>query len=105
MSKEKHPRPSGEEVEFYLGASAQYKKGERIPIKINDYVYEAKVGQRNKLPQQVVQVLLDAKSQTEVPDLGKYDPTGMGTPRHQDAFYNPDKEVVYQGDFDIEILK
>ncbi len=105
MAKDTHPRPSGEDVEFYLGASAQYRKGERIPVKINDYYYEAKVGQRNVLPREVVQVLQNAKSQTEVPNLEKYDPNGRGTPRSQEAFYNPDKEVVYQCDFDIEILK
>ncbi len=101
----KHPKPSGEEVEFYLGASSQYRKGERIPIRINDYKYEAIVGHRNTLPREVVQVLQDAKSQTEVPKLSKYDPAGRGVPRSQEDFYTPDKEVVYQSDFDIEILK
>lgn len=100
-----HPRPSGEEVEFYLGASAQYRKGESIPIKVNDYVYEARVGQRNKLPKEVLQVLQNARSQTSVPDLERYDPTRRGVPRKQDDFFNPEKEIVYQSDFDIEILK
>lgn len=105
MSKTKHPKPSGEEVEFYLGASSQYKKGETIPVKVNDYLFEVKVGGRNKVPKEVLAVLQNAKSQTKVPDLERYDPNMRGVPRRQEDFYNPETKTEYQSDFDIEILK
>ena len=104
MAKDKHCAPGGPEVEFYLGANAQYQKGEAIGIKINGFKHYAIVGQRNKLPAQVLQVLRDAKSHTEVPNLEQYDPARRGVPRKQEDFYNPQTTHVYQGDFDIEVL-
>lgn len=101
----KHPDAGGPEVEFYLGANSQYQKGEAIPIRVNGgKKHWAVVGQRNKLPREALEVLQNAKSRTEVPDLEKYDPTRRGMPRKQEDFYNPKTEYVYQSDFDIEIL-
>lgn len=106
MAKGKsYPKPSGPEVEFYLGANAQYDKGERIPIHINGYDYEAVVGSRNKLPKEVVEVLQNAKSQTKVVDLERYDPSKGGVPRKEKDFYNPATGFVYQSEWDVEILK
>lgn len=102
--KDKHVAPGGPEVEFYLGANGQYTKGEEIPINVNGHKHYVVVGQRNKLPQQALEVLQNAKSQTQVPDLKQYDPTKQGMPRKQEDFYRPKTEYVYQSDFDIEIL-
>jgi hypothetical protein len=101
---EKHPKPSGKEVEFFLSANSQYKKGERIPVKVNGYRYEAVIGQRNRLPEEVVSVLKNAKSSTSVPELDRYNPDQGGMPRKQSDFFRPSTQVVYQSDFDIEVL-
>lgn len=103
--KDKHGAPGGPEVEFYLGANPQYKKGEAIPINVNGHKHWVVVGQRNTLPQDALEVLQNAKSQTEVPKLDEYDPARRGVPRKQEDFYNPKTEFVYQSDYDIEILK
>lgn len=101
---DKHIAPGGPEVEFYLGANGQYQKGEGIPINVNGHKHWAVVGQRNKLPQEALEVLQNAKSKTEVPDLSQYDPSKRGMPRKQEDFYMPKTDYVYQSDFDIEIL-
>lgn len=101
---DKHPKPSGKEVEFFLSANSQYKKGERIPVKVNGYRYEAVVGQRNRLPEEVVSVLKNAKSSTSVPELDRYNPDQGGMPRKQSDFFRPSTQAVYQSDFDIEVL-
>jgi hypothetical protein len=101
----KHGKPSGDEVEFFLSANNQYKKGEQIPIIVNGHEFVAVVGQRNKLPDDVVSVLRNAKSSTAVPELGRYNPDKGGMPRRQEDFFRPKTEVVYQSDFDIEELK
>ena len=104
QTKSKHERPSGKDVDFFLSANTQYKKGERIPVSINGYDYVAVVGQRNRLPEEVVAVLKNAKSSTNVPDLDRYNPDKGGMPRRQEDFFRPKTEVVYQSDFDIEEL-
>lgn len=104
MAKDKHIPPGGPEVEFYLSANGQYRKGEEIPLNINGHKHHVVVGQRNKLPQEALEVLQNAKSKTEVPDLNAVDPSRRGVPRKQEDFYNPKKDYVYQSDFDIEIL-
>lgn len=105
MSKDdKHCKPGGPVTEFFLSANGQYKKGERIPIKVNGYEYYAEVGRRNKLPKEVVQVLQNAKSSTVVPDLSRTNPDRGGMPRKQEEFFNPSTTVDYQSDFDVEIL-
>lgn len=104
MKKDKHSRPSGPDTEFFLSANPQYRKGERIPIRINGHEYEATVGARNTLPKEVVEVLQNAKSSTNVPDLDRTNPDRGGMPRKQDDFFNPSTKVDYQSDFDIEIL-
>jgi hypothetical protein len=101
----KYPAPGGPDVEFVLMANSQYKKGECIPIDINGYKHYAVVGQKNTLPQQVLQALQDAKSRTEVVDTEQYDPTRGGMPRKQEDFYAPKKTHVYQSEYDIEIIK
>lgn len=102
---ESHPAPGGPPVEFFLSANAQYKKGEAIPMNINGHKHYVVVGQRNTLPKEALQVLLDAKSATSVPDVDKYDPRRGGTPRKQEDFYNPQTKVVYTSEYDVEILK
>lgn len=104
MPEQKHPKPSGEMVEFFLSANNQYKKGERIPVIINGHRYEAKVGQRNTLPAEVVAILKNCQSSTTVPELDRYNPDKGGMPRKQEEFFNPQTEVAYQSDFDIEVL-
>lgn len=101
---DKHVRPSGDEEEFFLSANNQYKKGERIPITVNGFHFEATVGQRNRLPKDVVDVLRNARSSTKVPELDRYNPDKGGMPRSQAEFFRPTTEVVYQADFDIEKL-
>lgn len=101
----KHERPSGDEVEFFLSANNQYKKGEEIPITVNGHTFVATVGQRNRLPDDVVSVLRNAKSATTVPELGRYNPDKGGMPRKQEDFFRPKTEVTYQSDFDIEELQ
>lgn len=100
-----HPRPNGPDVDFYLGANPQYAKGESIPINVNGHTYEAKVGQRNILPKEVVAVLQDAKSRTVVVDRKAYDPAEGGLPRDQSQFFAPKTTHVYQSEFDIEVIK
>lgn len=102
--KDKHCKPSGPMVDFFFSASGQYKKGEIIPVKINGYEYQAKVGHRNTLPKEVVSALQNAKSSTVVPDLDRTNPDKGGMPRKQEDFFNPSTTVDYQSDFDIEIL-
>lgn len=104
MPSDKHTKPGGPEVDFYLAANGQYRKGEAVPISVNGFEYIAKVGQRNTLPQEVLEVLQNAKSRTEVPDLASVDPDKRGMPRRQEDFYNPKKDYQYQCDFDIEVL-
>lgn len=104
MRDDKHCKPSGDEVEFFLSANNQYKKGERIPIDVNGYKYVAVVGNRNRLPEEVVSVLKNARSSTTVPELERYNPDKGGMPRKQEEFFRPHTEVVYQSDFDIEVL-
>ena len=62
------------------------------------------MGQRNKLPEEVVSVLKNAQSSTSVPELDRYNPDKGGMPRKQEDFFRPQKETVYQSDFDIEVL-
>lgn len=100
----KHQRPEGPEVDFYLGANAQYKKGERVPVVINGHRYNVVVGAKNTMPSEVVEVLQEAKSRTQVPDLASYDPSRRGVPRKEEEFFNPKQDYVYQSDFDVEIL-
>lgn len=100
----KHGRPEGPEVEFYLGANSQYKKGERIPVKVNGHRYLVTVGAKNSMPSEVVEVLQEAKSHTLVPDLDRYDPSRRGVPRKEEEFGNVQRKVSEQSDFDIEIL-
>jgi hypothetical protein len=100
----KHERPSGKDVEFFLSANSQYKKGEKIPLSINGYEYYATVGQRNCLPEELVSLLKNSKSGTTVPELDRYNPDKGGMPRRQEDFFRPKTEVVYQSDFDIEEL-
>lgn len=104
MAKDKHIPPGGPEVEFFLSANGQYKKGEGIPITVNGHRHWAVVGQKNVLPQEALEVLQNAKSKTEVPDLERYDPTRRGVPRKQEDFYNPKTEFVYHSEYDIEVL-
>lgn len=104
MKKDKHVKPGGPEVEFFLAVPSQYKKGEGMRIHVNGHDNFVVFGQRNKLPQEALEVLQNAKSQTEVPALDQYDPARRGMPRTQEDFYNPQTTVVYQNDFDIEIL-
>lgn len=104
-AKDKHCKPSGEDVTFFFSANAQYKKGESIPVKINGYEYNIKVGAKNTAPKEVLDVLKNCKSQTVVPDLSRTNPDRGGVPRRQEDFYNPVTTVEYQSDFDIEILK
>ena len=101
---DKHPKPSGKIVEFFLSANHQYKKGERIPVNINGHKYEAIVGHRNKLPEEVVALLKNCQSSTAVPELERYNPDKGGMPRDQKDFFAPKTETVYQSDFDIEVL-
>ncbi len=82
----------------------EFKKGERIRVDINGYKYDAVVGSRNRLPEEVVAVLKNAKSSTTVPELERYNPDKGGMPRKQEDFFRPQTEVVYQSDFDIEEL-
>jgi len=102
--KDKHVKPSGALVDFFFSASHQYKKGERIPVKVNGYEYYATVGARNSLPKEVVQVLQNARSRTLIPDLASTNPDRGGVPRNQEAFFAPKTTDEYQGDFDIEII-
>lgn len=102
---EQHPKPNGPDVDFYLGANSQYTKGEVIPININGHTFEARVGQRNVLPKEVMQVLQDAKSRTMVVDRKQYDPAEGGKPREQADFFAPKTTHVYQSEFDIEVIK
>ena len=102
--KDKHVKPSGKDVTFFFGANSQYKKGERIPVSINGYTYTAIVGAKNTLPEEVVAVLKNCKSSTNVPDVERYDPNKRGMPRNQNDFFNPETRVEYQEDFHIEVL-
>lgn len=101
----KYPEPAGPMTEFFMSANSQYKKGEGIPIEVNGYKHWVVVGQRNKLPADVLQVLQDAKSKTEVVDTARYDPNKGGVPRKQEDFYNPKTQFVYQSEYDIEVIK
>jgi hypothetical protein len=100
----RNEKPCGEIVKFYLPPNAQYRKGERIPVQINGYLYQPIVGETNEFPEEIVQVLEEAKSRTSVPDLDRYDPERYGVPRSQDEFFNPRMKAVYQQDFDIKRL-
>lgn len=102
--KDKHVKPSGPLVDFYLAANAQYKKGERIPLSVNGFEYTCTVGSRQKLPKEVVDVLQNAKSRTERVKTSIYDPEKGGVPRKQEDFYKPEKDYVYHSEFDVEIL-
>lgn len=103
--KGKHyDKPSGEPVEFFFGANSQYQKGEVIPISVNGYKYEARVGHRNTLPREVVQLLKDAKSRTERVTTKQYDPSQGGVPRSDKDFFNPQKDTISISEFDIEEL-
>jgi hypothetical protein len=104
MKKDKHVAPGGPEVEFFLATPPQYQKGEGLRIHINGHDHWVQFGAKNKLPQEALEALQNAKSQTEVPSLDQYDPARRGVPRTQEDFYNPKTTVVYQTDFDIEIL-
>jgi len=99
-----YPKPSGPEVEWFLGANDQYKKGERIPWSINGYNGYVTVGARNKTPKEVMQLFQSCASRTKVVDVARYDPTRLGVPRKQEDFFNPEYKEVEQKDFDIELL-
>lgn len=102
----KHPKPDGPMTEFILMPNDQYKSGEAIPININGYAYQAVVGQRNKLPKDVLSALQDAKSTaTAVPDLDKSDPYAGRQPRSQEDLYRPPQKWHYQNNWQIEVLK
>lgn len=103
MAKD-HEKPGGPMIEFYLAANAQYEKGEVIPVSVNGHNYYAKVGERQMLPKDVVDVLKNSKSKTAKVKTGNYDPDRGGVPRKQELFYQAEKDYVYQCEFDIEEL-
>lgn len=105
MARESHPKPEGPMVEFYFGANSQYQRGEAIPVTVNGHKYRAIVGQRNTLPREVVKVLQNAQSRTQVVDRKAYDPAEGGKPRDQREFFAPKTTHVYQQDYDIEVIK
>ena len=100
-----YPKPNGPEVEFYLGKTLRGQSlGEKtqvIPINVNGHEYEAVMGQRNRLPKEVVDVLLNAKSQTRVVDVR----AAEERPRGQGAFGAPPTRNEYVQDYEIDIIK
>ena len=69
-----HPRPSGPEVEIYLGRNVRGATvdGPGTPILkvgINGYDYELKMGERNRVPREVYEQLMHSRSRTVVPDV------------------------------------
>lgn len=103
--KRKFDKPDDSEmVTFYLG----YQEGMRrdreyvIPITVNGYRYQAKFGRKNRLPRQVVEVLLNSKSAIHPsPNAARVDQAigGEGPPISQgrrpwDEQYIPDYDVV-----------
>jgi hypothetical protein len=82
-----HPKPSGKMVELYLGRNVRGATidGPGIPILkvgINGYDYELKMGEKNTVPYEVYQQLMNAKSRTVVPDVERAEraprPLGQG---------------------------
>lgn len=100
-----YPRPNGPEVEFYLGKTLRGQtlgdKPQVIPINVNGHEFQAVMGQRNRLPKEVVDVLLNAKSQTTVTDVR----AAEDRPRHQSAFGAPPTRNEYVQDYEIDIIK
>ena len=82
-----HPKPTGKMVEIYLGrtvrgASIDGPGNPELRVGINDYQFDLKMGQRNVVPYEVYQQLLNSRSQTKVPDVERAEraprPAGMG---------------------------
>lgn len=99
-----HPRPGGPPVEFYLGRSIrgiQVQEPQEVKINVNGFEYAAVTGQKNKLPKEVVDVLLNAKSGTRVVDVAEAE----RNPRSQSAFGRPPTKLEYLNDYEIEVIK
>src|SRR2546427_491993 len=69
-----HPKPDGPMVEIYLGRNVRGAsvEGSGIPILkvgINGYDYELKMGEKNKVPREVYEQLMNSRSRTVVPDV------------------------------------
>lgn len=85
----KHGKPHGPMVDFHLAGHirGQQITGKRqvIPINVNGYKYEAVLGERNRLPKEVVEVLQNAKSSTRVVDVEAAERSLRMQGRFQDA--------------------
>lgn len=103
--EKKHPKPSGPMVEFYLGRTLRGQqignKAQVVPINVNGYKFEAVMGQRNRLPREVVQVLQNAKSQTQVVDVE----AAERSPRMQGRFQDAPTRIEGMCDYEIDIIK
>ena len=101
----KHGKPNGPMVEFYLGRTIRGQqvgdKPQVVPINVNGYKYEAVMGQRNRLPKEVVEVLQNAKSQTRVVDVEEAE----RMPRKQGRFQDAPTRLEYASDYELDIIK
>lgn len=99
-----YPRPNGPETEFYLGKGIRgvqgMEEGEVLPINVNGHTFEVQFGKKNKVPKEVYDVLMNAKSRTQVTDVREAEER----PRHQSAFGRPPVRHEYVQDYEVELL-
>lgn len=87
-----YPKPSeakGDMVEIYLGRNVRGAQLEGqgtpiLPVDINAYSYELRMGEKNVVPRDVYQQILNSQSRTLVPDMEKAEksPRPFGQPGH-----------------------
>ena len=103
--EKKHGKPGGPMVEFYLGRTIRGQqigdKPQAIPINVNGHKFEAILGQRNRLPKDVVAVLQNSQSQTRVVDVDQAE----RSPRMQGRFQDAPTRLEYAHDYEIDIIK
>lgn len=97
-------KAGGPMVEFYLPENGLYKEGHVIPYSINGFQGTVKVGAKNRAPKDVVEMLKQCKSSSNVPNLDASDPTKHGAPRKQEDFFTMPTVKHHQQDFKVEIL-
>ena len=105
--KPTHPKPSGPEVEFYLGRNVRGAAvdGAGTPllvVGINGYNYELKMGETNRAPKEVYEQLMNSRSRTVVPDVERAERAPRPSAGRAGSGYTKEESLC---DYEIALIK
>jgi hypothetical protein len=101
-----HPKPSGPEVEFYLGRSVRGVNipGDGVPeqvVRVNGYPYVVQFGKKNKVPKEVYDIFVNSKSRS----VRTLEQNEKRAPRSADNLTLEYNQWEPQSDYEIELIK